>query len=156
MMHWIIKCVLSWEPKRRRKDRCFSNNRDHRGAFGFTFHVHPRSTKIRITIGNKNDAQSKMRTARARFIRRPVTLVSSALLVERRTLDSSLTRGASVLLHSNLSRVHIRLFAGLRSRAFCIQLFKSITGMKLTIRSGGSFARSTAARPSSINSSCHG
>ena len=85
MMHWIIKCVLSWESKRRRKDFYCSNNRDRRGAFGFTFHVHPRSAKISTTIGNNNAAQSKMRTPRARFIRWDSDVGGSILLLQRRT-----------------------------------------------------------------------
>ncbi len=50
-------------------------------------HVHPRSTKIKARTGKDNDAQSKIRTARSRFIARRVTLVASALLLQRRTLD---------------------------------------------------------------------
>jgi hypothetical protein len=121
MMHWIMKCVLSWEPKRRRKDRLLfdydpgwgagppgtcseSEGRANMRFFsalvdasprfcaGRVFHVQARKQRMRARMGNNNDAQSKMRSARARFIRRPVTLVSSALLVERRTLDSSLIR----------------------------------------------------------------
>jgi hypothetical protein len=60
-------------------------------------YVHPRNTKIRAKTGRDKDAQSKMRTARWRFIRRRVTLVASALLVQRRTLDSSLIRQGLVL-----------------------------------------------------------
>jgi hypothetical protein len=113
--------VLSWEPKRRRKDRLLFDYDPAWGAgppgtcsesegranirffsalvdaspglcAGRVFHVQARKKRMRARIGNNNDAQSKMRTARARFIRRPVTLVSSVLLVQGRTLDSSLIR----------------------------------------------------------------
>jgi len=109
-----MKCVSSWEPKRRRKDRLlfdydpgwgagppgtcseiegranmrfFSALVDASPRFcaGRVFHVQARKKRMRARIGNTNDAQSKMRTARARFIRRPVTLVSSALLLQSRT-----------------------------------------------------------------------
>ena len=55
-------------------------------------HPQARSKKIRARIGNNNDAQSKMRTARARFIRRLVTFVSSDVLLQSPTIDSSLMK----------------------------------------------------------------
>jgi hypothetical protein len=50
-------------------------------------HVHPRNTKIRAKIGTAKDAQSKIRTAISRFVRRRAGVVPSALSVPGRILD---------------------------------------------------------------------
>jgi hypothetical protein len=71
---------------RRLRARVNAGDCCHSTAFDCV-HVHPRNTKIRAKIGKDNDAQSKMRTARSRFIPRRVILVVSALLVQRRTVD---------------------------------------------------------------------
>jgi hypothetical protein len=55
-------------------------------------HLQVRNKKNSARMGNNNDAQSKMRTARARFIRRPVTFFPSGVLLQSRTIDSSLMK----------------------------------------------------------------
>jgi hypothetical protein len=65
-------------------------------------HLQVRNKKIRRRIGNNNDAHSKMRTATERVIRRRLSLLSRGVLLQSRTIDSSLMKRGSVL----------RLFSG--------------------------------------------
>ena len=110
------------------------------------------------------NAQSKMPAATSRFSSRRVDLVAFSLLLQKRTVNASSIRRGPVLSQLNRWRTHVKRGVTIhfdfvavveRSRTRPIQLFKSAMDMKLTICCSGSFARSTAAKPSSINSSCH-
>jgi hypothetical protein len=55
-------------------------------------HLQVRNKKIRARMGNNNDAHSKMRTVTDRVIRRRVSLLLHGVLLQSRTIDSSLMK----------------------------------------------------------------
>ena len=125
-------------------------------------HAHPRSSTITIRIGTAIVAQSNILAIMSRRSRRRVDLLASTLSDHNRTYHSSGNTTALALSRSNL--LCASLNAGYADdcyftaalRTVCTQPFKSSTAIKFTMRSAGSFARSAAANPSSINSNCHG